>query len=287
MAGLKVIEQTSKDGAFTLPRGAPKNVQAVICKRSSIMPAPHDYKVLQAGYTLYITDELSRVAALGIVDGKVRLDMMDGAMTRRWSSRRPAGACTNSRRKFRRPPDQENHSMKGMLAAIALVVATVPPAFGEEALASEASVRELLEITQARKLSEGTVAQMDQFMNEAMNRELAGRVPTAEQQAILDDLRTKLVALIGDALKWEKLEPRYVDIYRKSFTDEEVAGMLAFYKTPAGQAVINKMPIVMQHTMGLVQDLLQDISPQLRQIQTTEAMEKLKQSASAPPPPGG
>lgn len=81
MAGLKVIEQTAKEGAFVLPRGAPKDVQAVICKRSSIMPAPHDYKVLQAGYTLYITDELSRVAALGIVDGRVRLDMLDGAMT--------------------------------------------------------------------------------------------------------------------------------------------------------------------------------------------------------------
>lgn len=81
MAALKVIEQTTKEGPFKLPRGAPKNVQAVICKRSSIMPAPHDYKVLQAGYTLYITDELSRIAALGMVDGRVRLDMIDGALT--------------------------------------------------------------------------------------------------------------------------------------------------------------------------------------------------------------
>jgi hypothetical protein len=81
MADLKVIEQTSREGAFALPRGAPKNAQAVICKRSSVMPASHDYKVLQAGYTLYITDELSRVAALGVVDGRVRLDMLDGALT--------------------------------------------------------------------------------------------------------------------------------------------------------------------------------------------------------------
>lgn len=81
MDELEVIEQTSKEGDFKLPRGAPKNVQAILCKRSSIMPASHDYKVLQAGYTLYLTDELSRVAALGIVDGRVRLDMLDGSMT--------------------------------------------------------------------------------------------------------------------------------------------------------------------------------------------------------------
>ena len=81
MEALKVMEQTAKDGAFTLPRGAPKDVQAILCKRSTIMPAPQDYKVLQAGYTLYITDELNRVAALGLVDGSVQMNMLDGAMT--------------------------------------------------------------------------------------------------------------------------------------------------------------------------------------------------------------
>jgi hypothetical protein len=176
--------------------------------------------------------------------------------------------------------------MKGIFAAIALAMVAVQPALGEEPLASEASVRDLLEVTQTRKLSEGTVNQMDRLMTEAMNRELAGRVPTAEQQAVLDDLRVKLVALIGDALKWEKLEPRYVDIYRKSFTDGEIAVMLAFYRTPAGEAVINKMPVVMQHTMSLVQDLIQGITPQLRQIQT-EALEKMKNSGANPLPPGG
>jgi hypothetical protein len=78
---LEVIEQTSKEGAFTLPRGVPKDVQAVICKRSSVMPAANDYKVLQAGYTLYVIDGLGRVSALGLVDSEVKLNMLDGAMT--------------------------------------------------------------------------------------------------------------------------------------------------------------------------------------------------------------
>ena len=81
MDGLKVIGQTAKDGAFTLPRGAPKDVQGLICKRSTIMPAAHDYKVLQAGYTLYLTDELGRVAALGLADGQVEFNVLDGALT--------------------------------------------------------------------------------------------------------------------------------------------------------------------------------------------------------------
>ncbi len=81
MDGLKVIEQTAKEGRFALPRGAPKDVQAVLCKRSTVVPATHDYKVLQAGFTLYLTDDLARMAALGLVDGQVRFNLLDGALT--------------------------------------------------------------------------------------------------------------------------------------------------------------------------------------------------------------
>jgi hypothetical protein len=90
MDDLKVMEQTARDGPFSLPRGAPKAVQAVLCKRSTVIPATHDYKVLQAGFTLYLTDGLARMAAIGIVEGRVRLDMLDGALTESEQAQLPA-----------------------------------------------------------------------------------------------------------------------------------------------------------------------------------------------------
>lgn len=50
---LRVIERTAHDGPFTVevPRGA-----AIACPRSSIIPAPNDRKVLDAGYPLYIME---------------------------------------------------------------------------------------------------------------------------------------------------------------------------------------------------------------------------------------
>ncbi len=60
------------------------------------------------------------------------------------------------------------------------------------------------------------------------------------------------------------LEPMYVRVYQKSFTQGEVDGMIAFYKTPAGQAVINKMPVVMQNTMNEVQQMM---APAVQRIQ--------------------
>jgi hypothetical protein len=81
MEKLQVLEQTAKQSAFALPRGAPKGVQAVLCRRLTVVPAAHDVKVLQAGFTLYLTDDLARMAALGVVDGRVQMDLLDGALT--------------------------------------------------------------------------------------------------------------------------------------------------------------------------------------------------------------
>jgi hypothetical protein len=68
-------------------------------------------------------------------------------------------------------------------------------------------------------------------------------------------------------LTWKKLEPQYIRLYQESFTEEEVAGMLSFYRTPAGQAVIDKMPVLMQRTMVDVQKMIVGITPQMKKIQ--------------------
>ena len=39
--------------------------------------------------------------------------------------------------------------------------------------------------------------------------------------------------------------------------------MIAFYKTPAGQTVILKMPVIAQKLMGAVQEMLGSVMPRL------------------------
>jgi uncharacterized protein len=167
----------------------------------------------------------------------------------------------------------EFETMKRLLALIATLAIAIQPVAAEDQ-ASEASVRDLLEVTQSRRLLDGLQGQMDAFIKEAMGRALAGKTPTVEQQAILDEFRAKLVALFQEEMKWELLEPRFIEIYRQSFTEQEIAGMLEFYRTAAGQAVISKMPVVMQHSMALMQEMMISVSPKLRALQA-EALEKL------------
>ena len=42
--------------------------------------------------------------------------------------------------------------------------------------------------------------------------------------------------------------------------------MITFYKTPTGQALLNKMPAVLQNTMVEMQQLMQPMMQRMRQI---------------------
>lgn len=148
-----------------------------------------------------------------------------------------------------------------------LVILLFSSATAIAAPASEGSVRQLLAVSQAQKLMDGMGAQFDDLMNNAIQQALNGKAPTAKQQQAITKMKNRMVALMQGELAWEKVEPMYIRLYMESFSEEEVAGMVSFYKTPAGQAVINKMPLLMQKTMVEVQAMISGAVPKMQKIQ--------------------
>jgi len=91
---------------------------------------------------------------------------------------------------------------------------------------------------------------MDQEIKAGMQRglqhSLRGREPTAEQRAEVDKFQKKLMGIMRDELTFDKVKDIYVKVYRETFTQEEVNGLIAFYKSPAGKTYLEKVPSVMQ-----------------------------------------
>jgi hypothetical protein len=82
MPGLRIIERTARAGPFAidLPPGA-----SIMCPRSSILPAPDDWKVLEAGYVLYIgetapRDAERRIGVLEVSQGQYRYRLIAGRL---------------------------------------------------------------------------------------------------------------------------------------------------------------------------------------------------------------
>jgi hypothetical protein len=116
------------------------------------------------------------------------------------------------------------------------------------------------------------VGQVKSQMNAAfaglIEKNLGEKTHNPAQQRAIDNMTKKLSVLIASELSYEKVEARFLPVYRETFTEEEVAGMIAFYKTPTGQAVIHKMPALMQKTMSMQQEsLIQNVIPKMQEIQ--------------------
>jgi hypothetical protein len=122
---------------------------------------------------------------------------------------------------------------------------------------SDQSINELLDVMNMPRLMDQILANMDQEIKTGMQRglqqSLRGREPTAEQRAEVDKFQKRLMGIMRDELTFDKVKDIYVRVYRETFTQEEVNGLIAFYKSPAGKAYVEKVPSVMQRASAEMQ----------------------------------
>ena len=153
--------------------------------------------------------------------------------------------------------------MKKLLLA-ALLIATVP-AYAETP-PSAASIRELVTLTDVRKMMDTAYGQMDGMMAQAMKQALGDATATPAQEALIEEFKQKSVELVRTQLGWEKMEPAYLDLYAKTFSQSEVDGMLAFYKSEAGRAVLAKTPKLMTNMTQMMMVQMQSFMPALQKL---------------------
>jgi hypothetical protein len=157
---------------------------------------------------------------------------------------------------------------------LVLLIVLSQQAIAGDKPASDESIRELIEITDSRKLYNNMFSQLDSVMEQSMKQAMGTATFTPQRQEIFARMRQKILTIVRDEMTWESIEPAVITIYKEAFTEEEVKELLKFYRSKAGQALIGKMPIVMQKSMKMNQDLMQKILPRILEIQT-EVMKEL------------
>lgn len=154
---------------------------------------------------------------------------------------------------------------------VALFFAFGPAHAGPDSPASYASLRELLQVTQTHKVQDAMMAQVDGIMRRASIQAMAGHQIDGGAQKIIDVQTSKLNHVLMQQLDWKRLEPMYIDIYRKNFTQKEVDDMLAFYRSPSGQSMVAKLPAMMAQAMQMVQGMMSSLEPQIQTIMADTA----------------
>jgi hypothetical protein len=126
------------------------------------------------------------------------------------------------------------------IAALVLAL-TLPIA----ARADEASMRtkaaDLISLQRTQKSVEQIAANITSQLDDAADR-AAGPDATPEQKAKIDAFKKQASQLVDANLGWTVMKPALVDLYLKAFTEDQLDQILAFYKTPAGATLLEKMP---------------------------------------------
>ncbi len=144
-----------------------------------------------------------------------------------------------------------------LLVAALFVPASVAAEHDKRALADE-----LLTVMRSEKLIDQVMQQVSASTQQQMS---AMNVPP-EMKAASEQMNKELMTYLRQTLDWTKLKPQFVDMYADVFSEDELRQVLVFYKSPAGQAFLDKTPQLMQRSVTMMQGLMADVMPHIQEI---------------------
>lgn len=92
-----------------------------------------------------------------------------------------------------------------------------------------------------------------------------GANPTPENKTKLTDFEKTISDTVDAQLGWTAMETALTDVYAKTFTEDELTSIIAFYKSPAGMAFLDKTPDVNAQVKDLSTAKINAASAQLNQ----------------------
>ncbi len=174
----------------------------------------------------------------------------------------------------------------GSLLAIALSVAAAAPLAHADDVTRRAKAEQLIQLTKTESLMEQQLGALRDRVNELATQQSGARTMSPEQKTLTDAYLKQVQGVAEEEVGWTKLRPIIIQVYAESFTDADLDGIIAFYKSPAGQAMIAKTPELSGKTMTLVQDRIKEMQPKLAQM-TEDYQAKMKAATPAAAPAAG
>jgi hypothetical protein len=106
---------------------------------------------------------------------------------------------------------------------------------------------------------------------------------TPEQQKQITDFQQRVMDVVNQKIGWKALEPDFINLYASTYTEEELDGIIAFYKSPVGQKMMEKTPELMTKSTQITQQKMSELQPQLNQM-VQDFMKQMAAGAATPAP---
>jgi hypothetical protein len=149
-----------------------------------------------------------------------------------------------------------------LLSVLGIWLATMC-AGAQETSSKRALAEELLTLMNTQENIEKTFAMVKQMMPAQMEK-MKQATGQTNMPANASAQAGKVMETMLQELSWDKMKEDYITLYADTFTEEELKGIIAFYKSPAGQAFVQKQPELMKRSMELSQKLMLKVMPAIQ-----------------------
>ena len=165
--------------------------------------------------------------------------------------------------------------LRALCTAVALVCAS-GQALADTA-SHNASAEKFLVMAHADKLGTPVYMQVQQMFAQRFEQTKA----PASKKAVLDTYQAKANAALDQAIGWNKLKPDMIKLYTSTFSESELKDLVAFYQSPLGKKVLEKMPQLTQQSAQMTQAKLESAVPVVNKL-LADMTAELEPKAAAP-----
>jgi hypothetical protein len=86
----------------------------------------------------------------------------------------------------------------------------------------------------------------------------------------------RIYQIMAREMRWDNIKEDYINLYVDVFSESELRELIRFYKTPLGQKLIEKTPLLMQRSMRIGQQKMMRVMPEIQAI-SREMMQDLEE----------
>jgi hypothetical protein len=163
------------------------------------------------------------------------------------------------------------------LSRLLILILCLPLAARADEASHRAKAAQMVELLHTERMVQQNTAAILKQVCDAANQEM-GANPTPQNKIQLTAFENKASQLIDAQVGWKALQPGIVDLYAQTFSEQDLDAIIAFYKTPAGIALLDKMPSINDQIVQLARSKLAILQPQINQ-----ALDDLRKSLTAVP----
>jgi uncharacterized protein len=132
---------------------------------------------------------------------------------------------------------------------------------------SDESVLKMMNALQLHVTLDQMVAQLDAGMKAGLKEMTKGKELDPLRTAELGQLQSRISATIKDEFSFARMKDIYLKVYGEMFTQEEVNAINAFYASPAGKAMIEKLPLATKKATPLLHERMSLTTQKIKAMQ--------------------